>query len=76
MIWTENHGQVPFGPVVAEGLEFRGHVWDLYASRDNSYLAFVPTMLLPEGTLDLKQMLSYFDDAGCPPEPTASGGAI
>jgi hypothetical protein len=41
MIWTENFHQVPAGRVIATGVTFSGHAWDVYATRDNHYLALV-----------------------------------
>jgi hypothetical protein len=59
MIWTENHRQSPAGDQVASGLPFSGMTWDLYATDDNEYLAFIPSRPMTKGTLDLKAFLDY-----------------
>ena len=59
MIWTENHRQSPAGDRAASGLSFSGMTWDLYATDDNEYLAFIPSRPLTKGTLDLKAFLDY-----------------
>ena len=61
MIWTDNHKQVPAGSRFASGVSLGGHLWDVYATRDNGYIAFVPSngVRLTAGTLDIKAMLSY-----------------
>jgi len=59
MIWTENHHQSPAGDRVAGGLPFSGTTWDLYATDDNEYLAFIPSRPLTKGTLDLRAFLDY-----------------
>lgn len=42
MIWTHNHGQTPGGSLIASDVRISGLPWDVYASSDNSYIAFVP----------------------------------
>ena len=59
MIWTENYRQSPAGDRVARDLEFSGTTWDLYATDDNEYLAFIPSRQLTRGTLNLKAFLDY-----------------
>jgi hypothetical protein len=59
MIWTENYRQEPAGSRVAAGLSFSGTTWDLYATGDDEYLAFVPARPLTKGTLDLTAFLDY-----------------
>ncbi|WP_243866438.1 GH12 family glycosyl hydrolase domain-containing protein [Actinophytocola oryzae] len=59
MIWTDNFHQSPAGDRVAGGLSFSGTTWDLYATDDNEYLAFVPSHTLTRGTLDLRAFLDY-----------------
>lgn len=61
MIWTQNHGQTPGGSLVASDITVSGRDWDLYASADNSYIAFVPGhgAAYPSGTLDLTSFFSY-----------------
>lgn len=56
MIWTENRGQVPAGSVVAADITVSGKQWDLWATPDNGYLAFVPVRgrSYKAGRLDLK----------------------
>lgn len=73
MIWTENRGQTPAGDRVATGLSFSGTTWDLYATDDNSYLAFVPAQPLTRGTLDLKAFLDYLVAKGRVPANSTLG---
>ena len=58
MIWTDNFHQVPAGEHVATR-EFSGHRWKVWATDDNSYIAFVPTRRLTHGTLGLRNMLNW-----------------
>lgn len=58
MIWTDNYRQVPAGSRVAK-VSLSGRTWRVYATRDNSYIAFVPTRRLTHGTLRLKAMLGW-----------------
>jgi len=60
MIWTQNHGQTPGGSLLASNITISGLSWNLYASADNSYIAFVPTngAAYSSGTLSL---LAFFD---------------
>lgn len=64
MIWTENFHQVPAGRATAKGVTFGGHLWDVYATRDNHYLALVARQPLTHGSLDLKEMLDYLTRQG------------
>ncbi len=64
MIWTENHNQSPAGDVVASGVVLSGITWDVWATRDNTYLAFMPRSPLASGRLDLKAMIDYLVHAG------------
>lgn len=66
MIWTENRGQTPAGSRVATGIVVDGRTWDLYAERDNGYIAFVAPngTRYTSGTLDLKVMLAYLVSKG------------
>jgi glycosyl hydrolase family 12 len=59
MVWTDNYRQVPAGSVVAKDLSFSGHTWKLYATKDNSYLAFKPSSRITHDTINLKAMLKY-----------------
>ena len=73
MIWTENYRQSPAGERVAGGLSFSGMTWDLYATDDNEYLAFVPSRPLTKGTLDLKAFLDYLVGNGRVPANSTLG---
>jgi hypothetical protein len=73
MIWTENYRQSPAGDRVADGLRFSGMTWDLYATDDNEYLAFVPSRPLTKGTLDLKAFLDYLVKNGRVPANSTLG---
>jgi hypothetical protein len=73
MIWTDNYGQTPSGDRVAAGLRFSGKTWDLYATDDNEYLAFVPPRPLTKGTLNLKAFLDYLVKNGRVPANSTLG---
>jgi hypothetical protein len=73
MIWTENVGQSPAGARVASALPFSGTTWDLYATGDDEYLAFVPARTLTSGTLDLRAFLDYLLDNGRVPKDSTLG---
>lgn len=73
MIWTENYRQSPAGDRVADGLSFSGMTWDLYATDDNEYLAFIPARPLTKGTLDLKAFLDYLVKNGRVPADSTLG---
>jgi hypothetical protein len=64
MIWTENFHQVPAGRAIAKGIKFSGHAWDVYATRDNHYLALIACEPLTHGSLDLKEILDYLTHQG------------
>jgi hypothetical protein len=64
MVWTDNYRQVPSGSVIAKGLSFGGHTWKVYATHDNSYIAFVPSKRLTSGTLHLRSMLGWLASHG------------
>lgn len=59
MIWTKNRRQVPAGSVVARGLKWSHRTWQLWATADNSYLAFVPNRPLNRGTVRIGSMLHW-----------------
>jgi hypothetical protein len=73
MIWTDNYGQRPAGDRVAGGLPFSGMTWDLYATDDNEYLAFIPSRPLTMGTLNLKTFLDYLIKNGRVPANSTLG---
>jgi Glycosyl hydrolase family 12 len=73
MIWTENHNQRPSGSVVASGVVLSGITWDVWASGNNSYLAFVPKSPLASGSLDLKAMIDYLVGKGRVPANSTLG---
>ena len=73
MIWTDNHDQTPSGDRVAAGLSFSGTTWDLYATDDNEYLAFVPPRPLTRGNLNLKAFLDYLVRNGRVPANSTLG---
>jgi hypothetical protein len=66
MIWTQNHGQTPGGSLIASDIKISGRSWDLWASSDNSYIAFVPSdgRAYPSGTLDLTAFFNYLIQQG------------
>jgi hypothetical protein len=66
MIWTDNRNQVPAGSRFASGVELSGYTWDVYATGDNGYIAFVPSngARMTSGTIDLKALLVYLVSQG------------
>jgi hypothetical protein len=73
MIWTENRGQRPAGNLVAQGVSLSGITWDVWATGNNSYLAFVPRSPLPSGSLDLKAMIDLLIAQGRIPANSTLG---
>lgn len=73
MIWTDNYRQVPAGSLVARGLSFSGHTWKVYATRDNHYLAFVPSQRITRGTMRIKSMLNWLVAKGRVPANSTLG---
>ncbi|HEX6445885.1 MAG TPA: hypothetical protein VF053_12410 [Streptosporangiales bacterium] len=63
MIWTQNSGQRPAGSKHGT-VSVSGHDWDLWASSDNKYVAFVAPKAVKSGTLDLKAFMKYLMDHG------------
>lgn len=66
MIWTDNHGQRPSGSVVASNVMLSGLSWDLWATSNNSYVAFTPSngQAYPSGTLNLTEFFNYLIQQG------------
>lgn len=58
MIWTDNYRQVPAGRPVGSH-RFSGHRWRVWATPDNSYIAFVPRHRITQGRLGIKRMLDW-----------------
>jgi len=58
MIWTYNHRQLPAGDRVGR-VRIGGHAWSVWATQDNSYIAFVPRHRLTHGTVAIKSMLTW-----------------
>lgn len=73
MIWTENHRQVPAGNVVARGLQWSDRTWRVFATNDNTYIAFVPNKPLRQGTMPIKSMLSWLIGKGRIPAKSTLG---
>jgi len=75
MIWTENFHQVPSGSGASHiaTRDFSGHRWKIWATDDNSYIAFVPTRRLTHGRLGLKAMLDWLVARGRLPQDVTLG---
>jgi hypothetical protein len=58
MIWTDNFRQVPAGSRFATHT-FGGRRWKVWATHDNSYIAFVPKRPLTHGTIGIRKMLNW-----------------
>jgi hypothetical protein len=72
MVWTNWRDQRPAGEVVARH-RFGKHHWALWATDDNSYLAFVPDRRMRHGRLDLDRMLRWLVRRGRLPADTTLG---
>jgi hypothetical protein len=75
MIWTENFHQVPSGSGASHIAthKFSGHRWKIWATNNNSYIAFVPTHRLTHGTVGIKRMLKWLVKRGRLPRDVTLG---
>ena len=66
MIWTDNYNQVPAGSRLASNVSVGGYSWNVYATDDNGYIAFVPAggARLKSGNINIKAMLDYLVSQG------------
>jgi len=60
MIWVDNHGQTPAGSKVAT-YSVSGATWDLYATGDKRYMAFVREGNATSGSVDLFILLKHLE---------------
>jgi hypothetical protein len=58
MIWTENYNQVPAGSKTAT-VTFGGRTFDVWKTSDSHYIAFVPTVVMTSGTLDILEIFKW-----------------
>jgi hypothetical protein len=72
MIWTENYNQVPAGSHVATP-NLGGRTYDVYKTANNQYIAFVPTVVLTSGTLDLLEIFNWTTSQGWFPANSTLG---
>jgi Glycosyl hydrolase family 12 len=72
MIWTDNYKQVPSGDKVAT-VTFGGRTYAVWKTRDNGYVAFVPTRVVTSGSVDLLQMFKWLMARGWLPANSAVG---
>ncbi len=70
MIWTENYHQVPGGSIVASA-SFGGKTFNVW--RSGSYIAFVPTVTMLSGTLDLLAIFNWVISQGWIPANSTVG---
>jgi hypothetical protein len=63
MIWTDNNGQTPAGSVVGT-TTIGGVAYTVWATSDNSYVAFVANTGFTSGTLNLSAFFSYLQAQG------------
>lgn len=63
MIWTYNNAQAAAGSVVGS-TTIGGVDYTVWATSDNSYIAFVADTGFTSGTLDLSDFFSYLQSAG------------
>jgi hypothetical protein len=70
MIWVENFHQTPAGDTV-DTTALGGRTYDVWATDDRSYIAFVATTPFTSGTVDLLGFFRYLMDQGwIPPSST------
>ena len=72
MIWTDNFHQVPGGSPIAT-VDLSGYRWTVWATDDNSYIAFMPSRRLTQGTLGIKKMLDWLVSRGRLPHDVTLG---
>ena len=58
MIWTENFNQVSAGSRAATA-SLGGRSYDVWTTSNNGYIAFVPSVPLTSGTLDLLEIFDF-----------------
>jgi hypothetical protein len=63
MIWTHNRHQVPAGSRVGQ-VTIGHHAWRVWATRDNSYIAFVAEHRIDHGSVAIKGMLRWLMQHG------------
>ncbi len=63
MIWVDNFHQTPAGNVV-DTTTLGGRTYEVWATGDRSYIAFVPTTPFPSGTVDLLGVFQYVMNRG------------
>ncbi len=58
MIWTENYNQMPAGSLSATVI-LGGVTYNAWKTSDNSYIAFVPTVVFTSGTVDILEIFNW-----------------
>lgn len=72
MIWTDNYKQVPAG-TKADTVTLSGHAFNVWKTKDDSYIAFVPTSVLTSGTIDLLALFNWLIGKGWLPSNSTLG---
>ncbi|MBW8889626.1 MAG: hypothetical protein JF616_17865 [Fibrobacteres bacterium] len=72
MIWTENYKQVPAG-TKADTITLSGHAFNVWKTKDNSYIAFVPVTVMASGTIDLLALFNWTVGKGWIPSSSTLG---
>jgi hypothetical protein len=72
MIWTENFQQVPAGSK-ADTVTFGGHLFNVWKTSSNAYIAFVPASAMTSGTLDLHGLFGWLVGKGWIPATSTLG---
>jgi hypothetical protein len=63
MIWTENYNQVPAGSKAAT-VSLGGRTYDVWKTFDNHYIAFVPTVAVTSGSMNLLEIFQWLMSRG------------
>lgn len=72
MIWTENFKQVPAGDK-AGSVTLDGKDFDVWKTRDNGYIAFIPAAPMTSGSFDLRALFDWLLAQGWIPKASTLG---
>jgi hypothetical protein len=72
MIWTENFNQVQSGSPAAT-VTLGGVTYNVWRTSNNSYIAFVPTMIFTSGTVDILEIFKWTMSQGWLPANATLG---
>jgi hypothetical protein len=72
MIWTENFNQVQSGSPAAT-VTMGGVTYNVWRTSNNSYIAFVPTVIFTSGTVDILEIFKWTMSQGWLPANATLG---